>query len=146
MDPALVHHYFGSKDRLFSEVIRLPLRPRDVALRVLDGELETIGERLLRNVLGLWNANPASLAGLLRSATSHEEAADPRVVLETIATGIQVPQPRLRAALVNSQIIGLALARFVIGIEPLASASEDELVAYYAPTLQRYLAGPLPGD
>lgn len=146
VDPALLYHYFGSKDQLFSEVIQLPLNPREFGLRILDGEVEGIGERLLRNVLQLWTANPASLAGLLRSATNHEEAAAPREVLETIVTALPVPQPRLRAALVNSQIIGLALARFVIGIEPLASASEDNLVAYYAPTLQRFLTGPLSGD
>lgn len=152
VDPALVHHYFGSKDRLFSEVIRLPFSPRDVALQVLDGDLETMGERLLRILLGLWTANPGGLLGLIRSATSNEEAARTvrefltREVLEPIATAIEVPQPRLRAALVGSQVIGLAMARFVVGLEPLAGAGEDELVAYYAPTLQRYLTEPLPGD
>lgn len=146
VDPALLYHYFGSKEQLFSEVIRMPLNPREFALRVLEGEPETVGERLLRNVLELWNANPASLAGLLRSATSHQEAPRPREVLDTIATALQVSKPRLRAALAYSQILGLALGRFVIGIEPLASASEDEVVAYYAPTLQRHLTGPLPED
>lgn len=146
VDPALLYHYFGSKVGLFSEVIRLPLNPREFALRILDGDVETIGERLLRNVLALWTANPASLAGLLHSVTSREEAPNPRKVLETITTAIQVPQPKLRAALVNSQIIGLALARFVIGIEPIVSASEDEVIAYYAPVFQHHLTGPLPGD
>jgi AcrR family transcriptional regulator len=146
VDPALVYHYFGSKERLFSEVIRIPLSPPEFALRILDGEVETIGERLVRSVLELWKANPASLAGLLRSTTSHEEAPRPREVLEAITTALQVPQSRLRAALVSSQIIGLALARSVIEIEPLATASEDQLVAYYGPTVQRHLTGPLPGD
>ena len=69
-----------------------------------------------------------------------------REVLGRIAEALDLPQPQLRAALVASQLVGLALARFVIRLEPIASADVETLVACYAPTLQRYLTGPLPGD
>ena len=57
-----------------------------------------------------------------------------------------MPQPRLRVALVASQLMGLAMARFIIRMEPIASADPETLIAAYAPTIQRYLTGPLPGD
>ena len=51
--------------------------------------------------------------------------------------------PELRAALAGSQLIGLVMARYVIRIEPLASADADTVAAAVAPTLQRYLTGDL---
>ena len=58
----------------------------------------------------------------------------------------RLPQPRLRIALVACQLMGLAMARFIIHMEPIASADPETLIASYAPTIQRYLTGPLPGD
>ena len=69
-----------------------------------------------------------------------------REVLGRVVKSLGMPQPELRAALVASQMIGLAMARFVVRFEPIASASIDDMVAWYAPTLQRYLADPLAGD
>jgi AcrR family transcriptional regulator len=156
VDPALVHHYFGSKDRLFAAIIDLPFAPGALVDQVLAGGDEGLGERLLQMVLGVWETDPANagsgLLALLRSAVTHEEAARQvrefitSEVLGRIAEGIGAPQPRLRAALAGSQIIGLILARYVVAVEPLASADTKTLVAWYAPTLQRYLTGPLPVD
>ena len=92
------------------------------------------------------------MAGMMRSAVSHEAAARmvrefiTREVLERIAEALQVPQPRLRAALVGSMLVGLAMTRFVIRVEPIVSTDPETLVACYAPPLQRFLTGPLPGD
>ena len=156
VDPALVHHYYGSKADLFTAALDLPLRPREVIGDVLSGDSGQLGERLLRRFLEAWSADAAGvgamIVGLLRSATTHEDSARmvreflTHDVLGPIAEALDLPQPRLRAALVASQVIGLALARFVIRVEPLASADAETLVACYAPTLQRYLTGPLPGD
>jgi AcrR family transcriptional regulator len=156
VDPALVHHYYGSKADLFAAALQLPLNPREVLGDVLAGDAGQLGERLVRRFLELWSADAAGLGGtivgLLRSATTHEDAARmvrefvSREALGRIAEALDVPQPHLRAALAGSQIIGLALARFVIRVEPIASADTETLVACYAPTLQRYLTGPLPGD
>jgi AcrR family transcriptional regulator len=156
VDPALVHHYFGSKEDLFAAALQLPTSPREALEGVLAGDPAGLGERLVRRFLELWAADAGgigdTIVGLLRSATTHADAARmvrefvSREALGRIAEALDVPQPRLRAALAGSQLIGLALARFVIGVEPIASADVETLVACYAPTLQRYLTAPLPGD
>ncbi len=156
VDPALVHHYYGSKADLFAAALDLPLRPQAVFDDVLAGGSAQLGERLVRRFLDAWSADAAGMGGmivgLLRSATTHEDSARmvreflAHEVLGPIAETLDLPQPQLRAALVASQVIGLALARFVIRVEPVASADRETLVACYGPTLQRYLTGPLPGD
>jgi AcrR family transcriptional regulator len=152
VDPALVHHYFGSKERLFTAAVWLPISPREFVPQLLAGGTDGLGERLLRRLFDVWASHPDALVGLVRSAASHEYAARmirefmTREVLEPVARAIDMPQPRLRTALVSSQIIGLAMARFVVRLEPIASADPETLIASYAPTLQRYLTGPLPGD
>lgn len=156
MDPALVHHYFGSKADLFAAALRIPVNPREVLAGVLDGDLETLGERLMRRLLHIWSAGASEIGeavvGLLRSAATNEGAARmlreflSKEVLGPIAEALRVSQPQLRAALLSSQVIGLGLARYVLRLEPIASADIETLVTCYAPTLQRYLTGPLPGD
>jgi AcrR family transcriptional regulator len=156
VDPALVHHYYGSKDSLFAAALTLPVSPREVLDDVLKGDPETLGERLLRRFLELWSSDTEGIGGtvmgLLRSLTTHDDAARmvrefvSREALGRIAEALDVPQPSLRAALVGSQIVGLVLARHVVKLEPIATADVETLVACYAPTLQRYLTGALPGD
>lgn len=147
VDPALLHHYFGSKDRLFLEVLDFPLDPRTVAEQIVSGERAEVGERIARFVLTLWDdaAVRQRLLAVLRSAASSEEVAAMlrgfavRELVGRIAEGLDVPQPELRVELVLSQVIGLAMARYVIGMEPLASASAEDLVPLLGPTIQRYL-------
>ncbi len=156
VDPALVHHYFGSKDRLFAAALRLEVSPSQLVADVLRGGPDGLPERLLHRILDVWESDPdglgGTLSGLIRSALTHDDAARmvrefiTSEVLGRIAQALDVPQPRLRAALLGSQVLGLALARFVIRVEPLASADRETLVACYAPTLRHYLTGPLPGD
>jgi len=156
VDPALVHHYFGPKEDLFAAALRLPISPRDILQDVVAGGVDGLGERLVRRFLEQWSADDGvfgdSLVGLLRSATTHAAAARmvreyiSREALGRIAQALDVPQPHLRAALAGSQLIGLALARFVIRVEPIASLDDEALVGCYAPTLQRYFVGSLPGD
>jgi AcrR family transcriptional regulator len=156
VDPALVHHYFGSKDRLFAAAVELPLAPSAVVPELLAGDVGGLGERLVRRFLDVWSADPAgrggAMTGLMRSAVSHEDAARmvrefiTREVLERLAQALDLPQPRLRAALAGSMLVGLAMTRFVIRVEPIASVDPQTLVACYAPLLQRVLTGPLPDD
>lgn len=152
IDPALVHHYFGSKDRLLAESLSLPINPAAFVLEILSGDQDGLGERLLRRFLQIWASEPTgggALIGLVRTAAGNDEAARmireflQREVLGRIAAALKVDQPQLRAALAGSQLIGLAMARFVVRVEPLATADTETLVAAYAPTLQRYLTGPL---
>lgn len=153
VDPALVHHYFGSKDRLLVAALELPVNPRDVVAELVAGDRDTIGERLLRRVLAVWGeewAKGGPLVGLIRTAMTHEDAARmmreffTRELIGRLAEVLDVSQPRLRVGLVASQLMGLAMARFIIRMEPIASADPEMLIACYGPTIQRYLTGPLP--
>jgi AcrR family transcriptional regulator len=152
VDPALVHHYFGTKEQLFMDVVGAPIDPREVLPRVVAGGKEEVGERLVRTMLSIWDS-PAGAAGvaLMRSALSHDWTA--RLMREFLTTQIlrrvmkQLDMnPReapLRASLVASQVAGLAMVRYVLKIEPLASAPPDVVVAAVAPTIQRYVTGDL---
>ena len=151
VDPALVHHYFGSKEQLFEAALTLPIAPAIVLPQLLREDPEHVGERIVRIFLSTWEdpANRSVLMTMLRSAAANEQATAlvrRRLMAEVfgpLATLLQVPDADLRVSLVGSQFIGLALMRYVARIEPIASASVDDLVRSVGPTVQRYLAGDL---
>ncbi len=152
VDPALVHHYFGGKDDLFVAALEFPVDPRVAILPVLEGGLEGAGERLLRVLLSVWDDEHARLAllGLVRGVVDPEGQQLLRdtlfgVVLGPIGPALGLDQPERRLALVASQMVGLVMLRYVLEAEPLASMDRELLVATYAPTLQRYFSGELPG-
>ncbi|MFD5035300.1 TetR family transcriptional regulator [Streptomyces sp. NPDC058405] len=147
VDPALVHHYFGTKDEVFAAAIEVSFEPALVVPGLLAGGPDGIGERLARYFIGVWE-NPVTRAPLLaviRSALTHEAAAAVlrtfvlRRLLERIAEELDVPDPTFRAELAASHMLGIAFLRYVIKAEPLASVDTEEIVAMVAPTLQRYL-------
>ncbi|MFI8325135.1 TetR family transcriptional regulator [Streptomyces sp. NPDC085529] len=147
VDPALVHHYFGTKDEVFAAAIEVSFEPALVVPAIIGGPREAVGERLARYFIGVWE-NPVSRAPLLaiiRSAVTHEAAATVlrsfvlRRLLERIAADLAVPDPEFRAELAASHMIGIVILRYVIRVEPLASADPERIVAEVAPTLQRYL-------
>ncbi len=152
VDPALVHHFFASKEGVFIAATQLPIDPAVVVPALLvGGDLDGIGERLARMFLGLWedpSTRPPILA-LIRSAVSTERGAAmlrefiTSAVLGRIAAAIDRPDPLLRATLCGAQLVGLAWLRYILRVEPLASADPEVLVAAIAPTLQRYLTGDL---
>jgi AcrR family transcriptional regulator len=156
VDPALVHHYFGSKDQLFVAAVQLPVNPSELVPQLLAGGVEGLGERLTRRFLEIWDPDEtggaSGMVGMIRSAATHEASARlvreffAREVLERIAEALDVPQPQLRAALVGSQLVGLAMFRFVVRVEPIASADPEALIACYAPLLQHLLTDPPPCD
>jgi AcrR family transcriptional regulator len=149
VDPALVHHYFGTKQALFDKAMRFPFDLQSVVPAVLDGPRSGIGERFVRVALELWEGpemRPAMLALLRSAATDPTAAAMLRQLLTegpvlALASAIDRPDARLRATLAGSQLVGMAIARYVIGVEPLASASKEEVVRVIGPTVQRYLTG-----
>ena len=151
VDPSLVLHFFGSKDGLFEAALELPFDPAQLVPVLLAGGPEGLGERVLRTYLGVWDSTPGQgpMLAMLRSAVAHEDSAERlrslllRTVLRPVAEGAGAGHADRRAALLASQVIGLALTRYVLRIEPLASAPPDELVPLLAPTLQRYLTGDL---
>jgi AcrR family transcriptional regulator len=149
VDPALVHYHFGTKADLFAAAVEYPVNPAEVVAElVAGGGADDLGERLVRLFLRIWDEQGATpLFALIRSASDHEQAAAglrefiTREVVARVARAIEADHPELRATLCGSQIVGLAMVRHVVKVEPLASASHDELVAWIAPTLQRYLTG-----
>ena len=149
VDPALVIHYFGSKDALFAEVLQWPVRPREVFTRAAATDGGRVGETVVRAFLEAWEPpdQRVRLTAMLRSATTNETAMRIlrelliREVFAPMTEMLAVPDGELRATLVGSQFVGLALMRYIGGIEPLASADIDELVAAIGPTVQRYLTG-----
>jgi len=147
VDPALVHHFFGTKEDLFAAAMELPVDPDTILPLVLAGPREEIGERLARMVLALWG-DPRlrpQFVGVIRSATTNEMGARllrefmSSKVFARVAEALDVPRLNLNAA--ASQIVGVVMLRYVLEVEPMASASEEELVALLAPTIQRYLSG-----
>jgi AcrR family transcriptional regulator len=149
VDAALVHHYFDGKESLFIEAMQLPVDPRMLATLVWDGPADQVGERLVRTFLTVWDdpRSRASLQALLRSAVGHENIARllrgamSRLIFGPVAELIDSPDAELRISLVASQLVGLAMARYVLEIEPLNTAPIDDVVARIAPTIQRYLIG-----
>ncbi|MGW0701904.1 TetR/AcrR family transcriptional regulator [Streptomyces sp. NPDC002867] len=152
VDAALVHHYFGTKDDVFAAAIEVSFEPALAIPAILGTSTEGIGERLARYFIGVWE-NPATRAPLLaiiRSALTYEAAATVlrgfvlRRLLERVAGDLDVPDPTFRAELAASHMIGIAILRYVIKAEPLASVDTEEIVRMVAPTLQRYLTDPGP--
>ena len=149
VDPALVHHYFGTKQRLFVAAAEFPVDVLAAVEAVLAGPRDGLGERFLRVVVGLWDRPDVQpiLLGVVRSASTDALAAATlrRVLTEgplrAIALAIGTPDAPARAGLAGSTLVGLVLARYVIGVEPVASMTPDQLAAAVGPTIERYLVG-----
>ena len=150
VDPALVCHYFATKENLFAAALRRPVETRRVFAAAM-ADPARIGATVVRAFLEAWEPPETrlSLLGQLRSAMTNELAMTmvrdmlTREVFEPITETLGVPDGRLRATLVGSQLIGLAMMRYVTCLEPLAAASVDELVSAVGPTVERYLTGDL---
>jgi len=150
VDPALVLHYFGSKRDLFAAAIGLAEGVDTLIDSLSAGPVAGLGERLVRFYLQLVDSPTSPVVALLRSAASDDEAA--RMVREFIGTEVigrivevlAVPDAALRGTLVGTQLVGMAVLRRVVRVEPLASADHDLVVAWLAPTVQRYLTAPAP--
>jgi AcrR family transcriptional regulator len=147
VDAALVVHFFGSKDELFRSAVTWPFDPAELAPRIKGSGAVGLGERLARTFLGIWDdprTGPQMLA-LLRSAMTSERFG--RLLSEFVVTQVfqhmselvEGPDRELREELAASHLLGIAALRHVLRMEPLASASIDQLVARVAPTLDSYL-------
>ncbi|MFV2087023.1 TetR family transcriptional regulator [Micromonospora sp. LOL_021] len=152
VDPALVHHYFGTKEKLFLTTMNAPVDPGDLLPQAFAGGPEEVGERMVRLVLGVWDS-PAGVAALalLRSALTNDWTA--RLMREFVTTqiirrvlgqlDIEPAELPIRSALVASQMAGLLVVRYVLRLAPLSIMAADEVAAAVGPTIQRYLTGPL---
>ncbi|QIS01436.1 TetR family transcriptional regulator [Nocardia brasiliensis] len=144
IDPSMVMRYFGSKDGLFAAAVDIDLVLPDLSA----ADPGTLGELLLRRFLALWEEPPgnAVLLTLLRSSIT-DEAVTARfreVFAQQVLPAVQrfgepADAPR-RSGLVVTQLLGLALCRYILRIPPVVAASREQLIADVAPTLQRYLS------
>ncbi|WP_338896716.1 TetR family transcriptional regulator [Streptomyces sp. TG1A-60] len=152
VDSALVHHYFGTKDQVFEAAVTLSFAPAlEAPKAVEEGPLDGVGERLTRFFFGIWE-NPATRAPVLaivRSAVNNEAAAAvfrriiAAQVLRRIADRLDFPDAELRAELAAAQLVGIAMLRYVIEVEPLASADPEQIIRRVAPVVQAHLTAPL---
>lgn len=146
VDPSMVMRYYGSKDGLFAAAVDVDLRLPDPA----DLPPDRLGEVLVRHFFDLWEGEGAKavLAVLLRTAVTNEAAAERmRAIFATqvaTALGPGADSGPVRGALVSSQLLGVALCRYVLRFPPLVELDRDALVRCLAPTVQRYLSAPLP--
>jgi AcrR family transcriptional regulator len=151
VDPRLVLHFFGSKQELFASVVELPFDPETAFDALLGPGRQGLGRRVAEFVLAILDSPEGrkTATGLIRAAASEEEAAATirellaRRLLLPLASRVGRDRPELRASLVASQIVGLAMARHVVGLTPLPTATHAELVAALAPVFDHYLTGPL---
>jgi AcrR family transcriptional regulator len=162
VDPALVHHYYGTKEALFAAAMRMPMIPSEAITAALAGvsaEPEgRLGEAMVRAALSLWESEQIrdTFIGLLRSAVTSDQAATmlrefvADSILTTLARVAGLPDPgrskeaEFRVAMAATQMLGLALTRLVLALPAVAGPSVDELAAAIGPSLERYLTGELP--
>jgi AcrR family transcriptional regulator len=151
VDPALVVHFFGSKQGLFSASVELPFEPADLAARVSESPREHVGELVASFALRVLEDPEARSRWLaiIRAAASEPEVA--RVLRRTLEERVFAPVAEalgsddapLRVTLAATQLVGIAMARYIVGLAPLVETDPETIAATIAPTLQRYLVEPL---
>lgn len=151
IDPSMVMRYYGSKDGLFAVAADIDLRLPDLS----EVPRRKAGERFVRHFFERWEGELADdvLVVAFRSAATNEAATER--LREVFGNQAQVALARVvadpeeapaRAALVTSQLLGIAMCRYVLRLPPMVAMDTETLVASVAPTVQRYLTGPLPGS
>jgi AcrR family transcriptional regulator len=159
VDPALVHHFYGSKESLFAAAMELPFIPSEVIGAALARRppADSLGSHMVRSALAVWESAEVrgAFQAMLRSALTSEQAAATlrefisAAILRPVASaagGTDLERTPFRTSLVGTQILGLALGRYVLRFGPVADASPDELAAAIGPTIDRYLTGDIGGE
>nr|QEO74105.1 TetR family transcriptional regulator [uncultured bacterium] len=148
VDPAMVFYFFGTKQGLFSAVIDMSGNVPPAIESIFAGGLDTIGERIVRTLVeNLDKSDRTPLVMLTRSAPTDPQSEAllrefiDREITDRLAALLGTPDAALRAGMVNVQILGLAVARYIVRIEPIASASVDELATMFGPLVQHCLTG-----
>jgi AcrR family transcriptional regulator len=151
VDPALVHHYFGTKDDLFLAALEMPVDPRELLAPVIAQGPDGVGERLVRTLLSVWD-DPEIQVRLLvvvRSVLSEDGATLLKdgfipVVVGPVLAQVVPDRPEVRVPLVASQVIGLIVTRYLIALPPMADMPAEDVVARIGPVIQHYLTDDLP--
>ena len=149
VDAALVHHYFESKDELFIEAMAIPVDPRQVAAHILDGPQQEMGRRIATVFLGVWESAEGQqrMKAIFRSVVTSDEVARmmregiTELIIGPVSRALAVPDAQLRVGLVATQLVGVAMVRYLVGLEPIASVDLATLIDRLAPVLQLHLTG-----
>lgn len=152
VDSALVHHYFGTKEKLFAAAVHIPIDPMDIVGPLREMAVDELGYRIPSMLLPLWDSEiGAAFIATLRSVLAGEEISLFRTFIEDVITveiGPRVDNPpgsgTTRVQFVASQLVGVVMARYILRLEPFASLPPEQIARTIAPNLQRYLTGDLP--
>ena len=152
VDSALVHHYFGTKEKLFAAAVHIPIDPMDVIGPLREVPVEELGHRIPSILLALWDSEVgASFIATLRSVLAGSEVNLFRTFIQDVIgveVGSRVDNPPgtglIRVQFVASQLVGIIMARYILEFEPFASLPPQQIADTIAPNLQRYLTGELP--
>ncbi len=158
VDPALIHHYFGTKEQLFLAVVQPPVSPAELVPQIVVGDPAKLGERLVGTFLSVFESPVTAPAfeALIRGAFSNRVTGKLireffavqviRRVVRELGAVVDAGELPLRANLAASQLLGLAATRYILKFDPIATAPRDVVIAAVAPTLQRYLTGDFAGS
>lgn len=152
VDAALVHHYFGTKQQLFTAAIHIPIDPMTILVPMREVPIEELGHTLPAALLPIWDSElGAGLIATLRSLIAGADVSLVRSFLQEVVTAevaTRVDDPpgtgTLRAQFFASQLMGVVMARYIVKVEPFASLPAEQIVQMIGPNLQRYLTGDLP--
>jgi AcrR family transcriptional regulator len=145
VNQGLVHHFFGTKEQIFIAAVDFPVDPAVLLPAVLDGPPDEFGQRMARVLLAVWGqpVTRAPLLALLRSSTGNERAA---AILRELLSSVLFSRfadatgaTRMQVAAAAGQVVGVMILRYVVQVEPLASAPEEDVVAILAPVIQSCL-------
>ena len=151
VDSALVHHYFGTKEKLFGAAVRIPIDPMEVIGPLREVPVEELGYQIPSKLLPLWDSElGAGLMATLRSMLAGSEVNLFRSFIQdviAVEVGGRVDDPPgsgvIRVQFVASQLIGVVMARYILELEPFKSLPAERIARTIAPNLQRYLTGDL---
>jgi AcrR family transcriptional regulator len=154
VDSALVHHYFGTKEKLFAAAVRIPIDPMDIIGPLREIPIDEIGYKLPSMLLPLWDSQLGTgFIAALRSIVAGSEVNLFRSFIQeviAVEVGTRVDNPPgsgiIRIQFVASQLVGVVMARYILELEPFASLPAEQVAKTIAPNLQRYLTGDLPDD
>lgn len=153
VDPALVHHYYGTKRQLFAAAIHVPIDPMEILGPLRDTPVEKLGYKLPSLLLPLWDSELGKgLIATIRSMLAGSEVSLLRSFLQEVIAaeiGPRVDNPpgsgRIRVQFVASQLVGVIMARYILELDPFKSLPVEQIAETIGPNLQRYLTGDLPG-
>jgi AcrR family transcriptional regulator len=141
VDPAMVFYFFGTKQGLFGAVMDMSADAPPAIEAIFTGGLDGIGERIIRTLVENLDGSdrlPLSMLAGSSDETLLREYID-REITGRLTAMVDAPDAALRVGMVNVQLLGLAVARYLIRIEPIASAPADELVTRFGALIQQCL-------